>query len=169
MSTGKGASGRGFTVRERVLRGVAFVAGLTIANALPAARDDPSLRTAIIILSVFILIELGVDLQTPFGAGWKEKQLYESIAATMIGASGIILGLLAVFGQNTLTTTAKVGTVSLVVDILCGLILLPLIAEEWATSSLSKLQAAVVLLVYTATEWSLAFGLLCVAMAVLYR
>jgi hypothetical protein len=121
------------------------------------------------LLGLFILSHLGVDelLQ-------KVRTEYEStdgglreFASSFVSTSGIILGLLAVFGGHTFSLTLKVGIAALVADILVGTVLVGLLLAGPASNDQRAMN--VIRYVFNIALWALSLGLLSIALALLYR
>jgi hypothetical protein len=90
-------------------------------------------------------------------------------ASAFVATSGVILGLLAVFGDSTQTSplTIKVGVVALVSDILVGTVLVGLLLA--APSDDDQRAWNLIRYVFHLALWGLSLGLLCISMALLYR
>lgn len=168
-----------------VLRLVVGIAS-TISGVVLLATGftETPLGVAVLVLGLFILCHFVIeawfmhvrrDYDPPPDNGMRE------FASTFIATSGVILGLLALFGdeRGTLTPTIKVGIVALATDILVGLVLLGLLlagADPGGTAtatggktSIDQEAWNIIRLVFNLALWALSLGLLCIAMALLYR
>ena len=165
----------------RLLVGIAS----TIAGAVLLATGvtETPLGVAVLVLGLFILGHFAIeawfmhvrrDYDPPADSGMRD------FASTFIATSGVILGLLALFGdeRGSLTPTIKVGIVALATDILVGLVLLGLLlagADPGGTAtangktSIDQKAWNIIRLVFNVALWALSLGLLCIAMALLYR
>lgn len=90
-------------------------------------------------------------------------------ASAFVATSGVILGLLAVFGDKTPSApfTIKVGVVALVSDILIGTVLVGLLLAAPADSDQRAWN--LIRYVFHLALWALSLGLLCISMALVYR
>jgi hypothetical protein len=164
--------------RFRILGGcVACLGGLVGL----AAHDDPSLGVAGLVLAAFILAHLTIEhhyqqlrdqfAKTPQasaasgGHGQPVDGLRE-FASAFVSTSGVILGLLAVFGDGDLSLTIKVGIGALVIDILVGTVLVGLVIS--APDSADQRSWNFVRYVFNVALWALALGLLCIGTALIY-
>jgi hypothetical protein len=153
------------------VRVAAGLVGILVgALELTASHPNHSLGVAVLALGAFILGHVGLEhlfqsvastLTAPLDGGMRD------FAASFIATSGVILGLLSVFGEKSLPETLKIGIVALVADILIGTVLVGLLLAGPSDSD----QPAWNLLrcVFNLALWSLALGLLCVATSLLYR
>ncbi len=153
------------------VRVAAGVLGILVGIlVLTASHPNHSLGVAVLALGAFILGHVGLErlfrsvateLTEPPEGGMRD------FAASFIATSGVILGLLSVFGEKSLPETLKIGVVALVADILIGTVLVGLLLAGPSDSD----QPAWNLLrcVFNLALWSLALGLLCVATSLLYR
>jgi hypothetical protein len=166
--TGADDSDLSFSIVPTVfIEGSAGVLAFVAAIGFPAARTEPALRTAIFVLGGFILFSLSLHVLYREVIGPASPISLRDHVGTVIATSALILGLLVVFGSQSLTTTAKVGTISLVVDILAGLSLLDVIVQGGGQDA--GLRGAALALTNYVLVWALAFGLLCIGMSVVYR
>lgn len=144
------------------------------------ATETP-LGVATLVLGLFILVHWVVE-----DCFMRVRQPYDSpadtglqdFASSFIATSAVILGLLALFGDDPLTTTMKVGIAALVADILVGLVLVGLVlagAEpggrvvNGTTTTADQTAWNIIRIVFNLALWALSLGLLCIAMALLYR
>jgi hypothetical protein len=121
---------------KHAILGFRIAGGVTSATLglilLVGGYGEKSLALALLALGSFILCHTAVEhwfhairqrYEPPQDGGLRE------FASTFVATSGVILGLLAVFGDNGLATplTLKVGVVALVSDILIGTVLVALL------------------------------------------
>jgi len=133
---------------------------------------ERALAIALVVLGAFIICHAIVE--TAYHAiveiyATSDVSGLREFASAFIATSGVILGLLAVFGDKTPKTplTIKVGVVALVSDILIGTVLVGLLLAAPADSD----QRAWNLIrhLFHLALWGLSLGLLCITMALLYR
>jgi hypothetical protein len=152
--------------------------------------SDATLHSAVLAFAGFIFVGAVIDATTTSG---DTRPLY-GLVGTLIGTSIVVLGLLTVLGSQHPPVSVKVGALSLVAGILVGLQLLqklippgqdPPVAlkPQEAPAALKPQEAPAALkphrwhrvsvefffLSLYVAMWSLAFGLLCIAMALAYR
>lgn len=166
----------------RILVGIAStICGLVF---LADGLTETPLGVAVLVLGLFILCHYAVEARfmhvrqaynPPADSGLRD------FASTFIATSGVILGLLKVFGdkQGSLTPTLTVGVVALAADILVGFVLLGLLlagADPGATvkpggqtTSIDQKAWNIIRIVFNMALWALSLGLLCIAMALIYR
>jgi hypothetical protein len=112
----------------RIIGGLAST--LVGAVFLATGHTEKPLGIALLAVGGFILFHLAIE-------SWFQsiRQDYEpaddgglrDFAAAFVSTSGVILGLLAVFGDTPFSLTLKVGIVALVTDILVGTVLVGLL------------------------------------------
>jgi hypothetical protein len=162
----------------RVVRPVVGLAALVAACALLAfsAVEEP-LVLAIALLGVTVLAHAGIDIlwarvsrpATPeLSSVDDEAPLMEGLrqlATLYVSTPGVILGLLTAF-DATLTTTVKVGAISLATTVVTGMMLFgPLMAPiSWKQYGALQMLAYLFNFAFLA----LAFGILCIALALAY-
>lgn len=148
-------------------------------------HDDPSLGIAGLALAVFIFGHLAIEhrylaLRKAFQpahdgdpdtlvTGTDDRQPVEGLrefASAFVSTSGVILGLLAVFGADDLSVTIKVGIGALVTDILVGTMLVGLVIS--APDSADQRSWNFIRYVFNVALWALALGLLCIGTALIY-
>jgi hypothetical protein len=88
-------------------------------------------------------------------------------ASAFVSTSGVILGLLAVFGERSFSLTIKVAVGALVADILVGIVLVGLLLS--APDPEDQRSWNLIRYVFNVALWALALGLLCIGAALLYR
>lgn len=155
-----------------IISGVLGIAFLTLCSI------ETPLGVAVLVLGVFIVAHLVIeagfmsvrsDYTPPVDSGMRD------FASTFIATSGVILGLLALFGDKpgSLTPTIKVGIAALAADILTGLVLLGLLLSgaDPGNGDREADQSAwnYIRVVFNLALWALTLGLLCIATALLYR
>jgi hypothetical protein len=165
---------------------LAILGGLILV--VPSDRTRP-LGVSLLLLGAFILGHLQVErayqrtrlrFQPPANGGagggnrsWladTESQTDEGLrdfAAAFIATSGVILGLLTVFGEKAFSLTIKVGIGALVADILIGFVLGGLVLA--APDHDDQMSWNFVRYVFNLALWSLALGILCIGVELLYR
>jgi hypothetical protein len=164
-----GLSKRGIVV-FRIAGGIA---GLTVGLVLLiGGYSEKSLALALTALGSFILGHAVVEMT--YHAVIQEYADSDvgglrDFASAFVATSGVILGLLAVFGDKTLKTpfTIKVGVVALVSDILIGTVLVGLLLGAPADSDQRAWN--LIRYVFHLALWALSLGLLCITMALVYR
>jgi hypothetical protein len=160
----------------RIGAGIASaIAGVVL---LATGWTETPLGIAVLVLGLFILAHWGVeawfmsvrsDYDPPADSGMRE------FAATFIGTSGVVLGLLSLFHdrEGELSQTLKVGIVSLTADILVGVVLLGLLLAGadpgGETTTIDQRGWNFIRIVFNVALWALSLGLLCIATALLYR
>ena len=140
------------------------------------------LGLALLVLGLFIVSHWGLeayfmhvrrDYTPPADSGMRD------LASSFIATSGVILGLLVLFGNRgvTVTLTLRVGIAALAADILLGLVLVGLLlagadpggSASGVTTGPDQRAWNVIRLVFNLALWALSLGLLCIAMALIYR
>jgi hypothetical protein len=145
---------------------VVIFAGAVI---IAASRADEPLGVALLLVGAFILAHLGIEehfhqLREDFEA--KPDAGLREFASAFVSTSGVILGLLAVFGDKEFSLTIKVGIGALVADILVGVVLIGLLLA--GASDDDQPAWNLIRLVFNVALWAFALGLLCVATALIY-
>ena len=146
---------------------VSLIAGLVII-----ATGDPavSLGVAVLLLGCFIgghawidytFQRIRQDYNPPQDSGLRD------FASAFVSTSGVILGLLAVFGDHPFSLTIKVGIAALVSDIMVGIVLVGLLLAGAAPDDQRAWN--LIRYVFNVALWALSLGLLCIAMGLLYR
>jgi hypothetical protein len=151
---------------------------------LECGLTEKPLGVAVLVLGGFILFHWGVealfmhvrsDYNPPVDSGMRD------FASSFIATSGVILGLLALFGDKgvKLTSTLKVGVVALAADILLGLVLVGLLlagadpggtpTAGGETTQPDQKALNFIRIVFNVALWALSLGLLSIAMALIYR
>jgi hypothetical protein len=159
-----------------VLRLAAAAAALAVASIplLPRLPDGQghAMRWAVGLLGAFILLDLALELLAL--ALWGEENQradekegarpFRETAGVLVSTPGVILGLLAVFGNQRLhAVPVKVAAVSLAFAVLLAIVYYSLNAWPGATEGVF---ATVPRFVYHVTLWALTLGLLSVAMSI---
>ena len=128
---------------------------------------ERSLALACLLLGLFILGHYFLDqtfqtLKTiPVGA----EPALQPFATSLVSTSAVVLGLLSALSSRGFSTTAKVGVVSLTLDVLVGIALVGLLLAGFRSADRGA--AALVAILFNVVWWGLAFGLLCIAMALI--
>jgi hypothetical protein len=148
-----------------------LAAGIIVA--IVADADRP-LGISLVVTGVFVLAHLATetafhgrgidyDLTADAHAGMRE------FAAAFTSTSGVILGLLAVFGDSEggFSLTVKVGIGALAADILLGIVLVGLLLAAPKTSDQDAWNF--IRYVFNLALWALALGLLCIVTPLLYE
>jgi len=149
-----------------------FISQISIVSN--STSPDPALEWAVLLLGVFIVAHLAIEvgfarLPVRSGAGEPVPDPFSSVANVLVTTPAIVLGLLAVFGTTgtgTLTTVVKVAAVSLVISLLLAIVLSGLLSMQEIKN---PPRSTVIRLFFNLTLWSLAFGLLGLALGVVYR
>ena len=150
------------------------------------AHDDASLGIAGLVLAVFIFGHLTVEYRyqevrkafRPVREGQPQTLVtgndglqpvegLREFASAFVSTSGVILGLLAVFGEDHLSVTVKVGIGALITDILVGAMLVGLVIS--APDSADQRSWNFIRYVFNVALWALALGLLCIGTALIYN
>jgi hypothetical protein len=156
-----------------VFRVVGGFAGLVLGLVLlSGSYGEKPLALALTALGAFILCHAVVEStyhRIVKTYGESDVGGMREFASAFIATSGVILGLLAVFGENTpgAPFTIKVGVVALVSDILIGTVLVGLLLAAPADSDQRAWN--LIRYVFNLALWALSLGLLCIALALLYR
>jgi hypothetical protein len=139
-------------------------------------NGERPLAVALLALGIFILCHTGVEswfhsIRVDYAAADEAEQVsgFRDFASAFVATSGVILGLLAVFGDTTLKSpfTIKVAVIALVSDILIGTVLIGLLLASPAPNDQPAWN--LIRYVFHLALWGLSLGLLCIAMALLYR
>jgi hypothetical protein len=154
----------------RILSGIASsVIGLIL---LEGDHGEKPLALALFALGVFILAHAVIEyafhrIKEPYDP--PEDSGFRDFASAFIATSSVILGLLAVFGEQnpSFPLTIKVGVAALVSDILVGTVLVGLLLAGVKSSDQPAWNF--VRYVFNVAFWALSLGLLCIAMALLYE
>jgi hypothetical protein len=155
--------------------GAALILGIVL---LGGDHGERALALALVALGAFILVHLFVEEgyhAIVDNYGDSDGGGLRDFASAFVATSGVILGLLAVFGDKTLKTpfTIKVGVVALVSDILVGTVLIGLLLAapvDDQSATVNDIRAwNLIRYVFHVALWGLSLGLLCIAMALLYR
>lgn len=137
---------------------------------------EKPLALALLALGIFILCHTGVEswfhsVRQDYETADQGEQVsgFREFASAFVATSGVILGLLAVFGDKTLKApfTIKIGVVALVSDILIGTVLVGLLLASPGPNDQRAWN--LIRYVFHLALWGLSLGLLCIAMALLYR
>ncbi|HXF00120.1 MAG TPA: hypothetical protein VN458_07220 [Solirubrobacterales bacterium] len=155
----------------RLLVGAAAVLGGIVV--LAASGDNESLGLAVLLWGVFILGHLGIETlyqrvrgqYDSVGQQLQPTSGLREFAIAFPSTSGVILGLVAVFGSEDFSLTTKVGIGALVADILVGLVLVGLVIA--APDSGDQRSWNLIRYVFNLALWALALGLLCIGIALL--
>jgi hypothetical protein len=155
----------------RLLGGVtSLVFGLVL---LIRGIGEKPLAIALTALGAFILFHAIVEYSyhAIVGGmyGTADEAGLREFASTFIATSGVILGLLAVFGDTMPKSplTIKVGVGALVTDILIGTVLVGLLLAPAAPGNQRALN--LIRYVFNVALWGLSLGLLCISLALIYR
>lgn len=143
--------------------------------ALAGHHGERPLAVALLVLGLFVISHTGVEswfhaIRKPHpDDGDNGIAGFRDFASAFMATSGVILGLLAVFGDKTARSpfTIKIGVVALVADILIGVVLIGLLLASPASSDQRAWN--LIRYVFHLALWGLSLGLLCIAMALLYR
>jgi ABC-type sugar transport system permease subunit len=156
--------------------GFRIVGGLTSlvigAVLLGIGYSETALSVALLALGGFVLFHLVTEA---WFLSVRENKDYapaddsglREFAAAFVSTSGVILGLLAVFGDKPFSLTLKVGIVALVTDILVGTVLVGLLLAGAASTDQKAWN--LIRYVFNLALWALSLGLLCIALALVYR
>jgi hypothetical protein len=156
----------------------AGIASLGTGIALLAGHyGERPLGIAVITLGGFILCHFAVEryfwsvraeFDPPADTGMRD------LASTFVATSGVVLGLLTLFGDKTstkqsdaFTLTLKVGSTSLAAAILIGLVLIGLLLMGAKPDDQRAWN--VVRVVFNVELWAFSLGLLCIAIALVYQ
>jgi hypothetical protein len=160
--------------RGKILNWFRLLVGLaSIVLGIFAFGSNHSLRLAVLLFGIFAVFYAALD--AAFQAVRVDKDYipadYENglreFAASFVATSGVILGLLSVFGEHKWSDTVKVGVIALTVDILVGIALVALLLAGAKDNEVAAW--GMIRYVFNLAIWSLSFGLLCVATGLLYR
>jgi hypothetical protein len=135
------------------------------------------LSIAVLLLGVFAFGHLLVDdfwHNSPSGAEAEEKDTngagdfasaFRDTAAIYISTPGVVLGLLAVFGEHLHRETIRVASIALAVTLLLGVVVQGLLVGGVPSD-----EARLAFLGYflNVLLWALALGTLCVALTIVY-
>jgi hypothetical protein len=147
-----------------IAAGIGAVGGVVVLMA----GQETALGIALLILSLFIVTHCEVEaafqhvrtgFEPPAEGGMRE------FASSFIATSGVVLGLLAVFGDHPFSTTIKVGIGALVSDILLGFVLIALLLSGPAPDDTRGWNF--IRYIFNAALWALSLGLLCIALALI--
>ncbi len=95
------------------------------------------------------------------------KDPYKTVANLLATTPGVVLGLLAVFGnEGTLTTVVKVAALALATALLLGIVLNGLVSMQDINE---PPRSTVIKLIFNLSLWALVLGVLGVAMGIVYR
>jgi hypothetical protein len=156
----------------RVVAGVSaiWVSGTTLASS--SVSPDPALRWTVLLLGIFILFHLLVEVLVvalPVRAGQSENvpSPFNTVANVLVTTPGVVLGLLAAFGnKGTLTTVVKVAAFALAAALLLAIVLNGLVSMQ----DIGKpLRSTVIRFIFNLTLWALALGIIGIAMGITYR
>ena len=151
---------------RRLAGGAAIFAGAVI---IAATRADEPLGVALLLVGAFILAHLSIEehfheIRQDFEA--KPDTGLREFASAFVSTSGVILGLLAVFGDKEFSLTIKVGIGALVADILVGVVLIGLLLA--GANENDQRAWNLIRFVFNVALWAFALGLLCIATALIY-
>jgi hypothetical protein len=147
--------------------------GVGIGLLVSHAVEHP-LALAVLLVGVFAAAHLLLErtwstlpeVEASNGAvGSELAGAFRDTATIYISTPGVVLGLLAVFGDHLRRTTLHVASIALAVTILAGIVLHGLLVygtpdDEARLSMLGYL--------FNLLLWSLALGTLCVALAIVF-
>lgn len=144
--------------------GVALAAGVIILlqgeTALGVAALGQALLVAVYFALVLVWLAVGEDDGGPDLTA--AASAFQKQAAALVTLAGVVLALvIALPGDDSPTLTIKVAGAALVVSALAGLLLAGLVA----TGVGARAQYFLASIVYSASIWTLSFGLLCLATA----
>jgi hypothetical protein len=157
----------------RIFRFLGGAAALIVGIVLLHwSLGEKALALALTALGAFILCHLAVEEsyhKIVESYGESDEGGLREFASAFVATSGVILGLLAVFGDKTTKTpfTIKVSVVALVSDILIGTVLVGLLLAPPADAD--QRAKNFTRYVFHLALWGLSLGLLCITMALLYR
>jgi len=156
----------------RVLAGIAAIV-VSYTEIVSSTRNpDPALHYTVFLLGVFILFHFLIGwivVLLPVRGGRDEKvpNPFNAVASVLVTTPGLVLGLLAVFGNTgTLTTVVKVAAVALAVSLLLGIILNGLVSMQDVGN---PPRSTVIRLMFNLTLWALTLGVMGIALGVVYR
>lgn len=90
-------------------------------------------------------------------------------ASAFVTTSGVILGLLAVFGDHKFSQVTELGIWALVVDILVGTVLVGLLLAAPAETANENAAWNLIRYVFNVAMWGLTLGLVCIAVGLVFR
>jgi hypothetical protein len=152
------------------------IACIAVRFSVLTSPGQHELALAVLLLGILIFVQFLLDMiWGALRSDTSDSQLvitgkmytegFRQAAATLIGVPGVVLGLLAVFGNPPFPLALKVGASSLVFSLTLSIILL-------LTSSLdvptTKGPLAFLGYLINAIFWSLALGLLCITTVLIF-
>jgi hypothetical protein len=146
--------------------------GITL---LASHVGERPLDIAVLLVGAFAAFHFAVEALwsglpgTPSGEADTAPDLaaaFRDAAVVYISTPGVVLGLLAVFGEHLRRTTLHVASISLAVTILAGIVLHGLLV--YGTPK-DQPRMALIGYLFNLLLWSLALGTLAVALAIVYR
>lgn len=145
---------------------MAIIVGVVL---IASPRVDDPLGLALVLVGAFIVAHLSTEeyfhrIRKEFEA--TPDTGLRDFASAFVSTSGVILGLLAVFGDQEFSLTIKVGIGALVADILIGVVLIGLLLA--GASNDDQEAWNLIRLVFNVALWAFALGLLCIATALIY-
>jgi hypothetical protein len=154
----------------RCLRMVAAIIPSVAGVVLLIAQVDPvALAVSLIVFGVFVFGHRWLDYKfqalRSMAAPASDQTGLRDFAATLVGTSGVILGLLAVFGKQPFDLTIRFGIAALVAGILIAIVLVGLLLAGADPADLPPNNLIVV--VFNFALWGLSFGLVCIAIALI--
>jgi uncharacterized membrane protein len=161
----------------RQFRLLAAAAALATGGAVLASNElERPLAFAILLLGGFILAhliveELWVKLTLKASpdtspANDEAGAAFREAAMVYISTPGVVLGLIAVFEKNLPRDTLRVGSLALATTILAGIVLHGLVVFGVPEDVQRR---ALVSYIFNILLWSLGLGVLCIALAIVYR
>jgi hypothetical protein len=147
---------------------VALVAGALLVNGGELALGIAALAQALVVAAYFGLVLVWLGLGT--GSGGPDLVAgttgFQKEAAGLVSLAGVVLTLVIAFVANdAATSTVKAAGVALVICALTGILLAGLVATGVHTEA----QYFLASIVYSASIWTLSFGLLCLATALVFE
>jgi hypothetical protein len=150
-------------------RGTGTVTALIGLFALVSHRLEAPLAWALVLLGGFILGHFYLDegFQKLKTTPAPEQPGLQAFATGLVSTAGLILGLMSAFSSRGFTLTAKVGVFSLAIDVLLGIALVGLLLAGHRPNDRGPV--ALVAILFNVVLWGLAFGLLCIALALIFQ
>lgn len=148
---------------SQLVIGIATATGawLLVTGPIALAAATLSLAATVALVVGVSLVWDSFDESRPDLATGKHAEAFQSQAAGLVTLQGVVLTLVLTLADQTTSTTIKAGGVALVIGVLFGLVLAGLVALGISGQG----QLLIATLVFNLTVWSCAYGLLCLAAA----